>query len=124
MFDFLKYRYACLVFFLVILSATVGGYWYNIQKRGYGFHYSVDFTGGTSALFKLKNYSQAMIEYNEYLRILERGYRIRAVHVESDAVSVDTQEDLEFVREKRKQLRCNYRNKCHPDSSTSRLVLP
>ena len=56
MFDFLKYRYACLVFFLVILSATVGGYWYNIQKRGYGFHYSVDFTGGTSALFKLKNY--------------------------------------------------------------------
>jgi len=40
------------------------------------------------------------IEYNEYLRILERGYRIRAVHVESDAVSVDTQEDLEFVREK------------------------
>ena len=40
------------------------------------------------------------IEYNEYLRILERGHRIRAVHVESDAVSVDTLNDLEFVREK------------------------
>jgi len=40
------------------------------------------------------------IEYNEYLRILERGHRIRAVHVESDAVSVDTLKDLEFVREK------------------------
>lgn len=40
------------------------------------------------------------IEYNEYLRILEKGYRIHAVRVESDAVSVDTQDDLEYVREK------------------------
>ena len=40
------------------------------------------------------------IEYHEHLRILEKGYRIRAVEVESDAVSVDTQEDLQFVREK------------------------
>jgi len=39
------------------------------------------------------------IELNEYLRILERGHRIRAVRVESDAVSVDTEEDLIFVRE-------------------------
>jgi 3-deoxy-manno-octulosonate cytidylyltransferase (CMP-KDO synthetase) len=39
------------------------------------------------------------IEYNEYLRILEHGYRIRAVHVESDAVSVDTLDDLEYVKE-------------------------
>jgi len=38
------------------------------------------------------------IEFNEYLRILEKGYKIKAVHVESDAVSVDTQEDLEFVK--------------------------
>ena len=42
------------------------------------------------------------IEYNEYLRILEYGHKIRAVHVESDAVSVDTIDDLEFVREKMK----------------------
>jgi 3-deoxy-manno-octulosonate cytidylyltransferase (CMP-KDO synthetase) len=40
------------------------------------------------------------IEFNEYLRILERGHKIRAVIVESDAVSVDTAEDLEFVRGK------------------------
>jgi len=40
------------------------------------------------------------IEFNEYLRILEKGYKIRAVRVESDAVSVDTEKDLEFVREK------------------------
>ncbi len=40
------------------------------------------------------------IEFNEYLRILEKGHKIRAVHVDSDAVSVDTLDDLEFVREK------------------------
>lgn len=39
-----------------------------------------------------------MIEYNEYLRILERGERISAVYVESDAISVDTPKDLEWVR--------------------------
>jgi 3-deoxy-manno-octulosonate cytidylyltransferase (CMP-KDO synthetase) len=39
------------------------------------------------------------IEFNEYLRILENGERIRAVFVESDAVSVDTPEDLQYVRE-------------------------
>jgi len=38
------------------------------------------------------------IEYNEYLRILERGHRIRAVQVNSEAVSVDTPEDLALVR--------------------------
>ena len=40
------------------------------------------------------------IEFNEYLRILEKGYKIKAVHVESDAVSVDTDIDLEYVRGK------------------------
>jgi 3-deoxy-manno-octulosonate cytidylyltransferase (CMP-KDO synthetase) len=40
------------------------------------------------------------IEFNEYLRILEKGYQIRAVEVESDAVSVDTPFDLEYVRGK------------------------
>ena len=38
------------------------------------------------------------IEFNEYLRILEHGERLRAVLVDSDAVSVDTYEDLEYVR--------------------------
>ena len=40
------------------------------------------------------------IEYNEYLRILEKGFKIKAVRVESSAVSVDTMEDLEYVRSK------------------------
>lgn len=38
------------------------------------------------------------IEFNEYLRILEKGYKILAIQVESDAISVDTPEDLEYVR--------------------------
>ncbi|MED6327901.1 MAG: 3-deoxy-manno-octulosonate cytidylyltransferase [Actinomycetota bacterium] len=38
------------------------------------------------------------VEYHEHLRILERGHAIRAVYVESSAVSVDTPEDLEYVR--------------------------
>ncbi len=40
------------------------------------------------------------VEYNEYLRILENGYKIQGVMVNSDAISVDTQEDLKIVREK------------------------
>ena len=38
------------------------------------------------------------IEYNEYLRVLENGYKIQGVLVDSDAVSVDTYEDLKYVR--------------------------
>ena len=37
------------------------------------------------------------IEFNEYVRVLEKGYKIRAIEVESSAVSVDTEEDLEVV---------------------------
>ena len=40
------------------------------------------------------------IEYHEHLRILEKGYPIRAVEVASSVVSVDSLEDLRFVREK------------------------
>lgn len=40
------------------------------------------------------------IEYNEYLRILENGYKIQGVKVDSDSVSVDTEDDLKFVRNK------------------------
>ncbi|MBN2735033.1 MAG: 3-deoxy-manno-octulosonate cytidylyltransferase [Methanomicrobiaceae archaeon] len=38
------------------------------------------------------------IEYNEYLRVLEHGEKIRAVYVEDAKISVDTPEDLEEVR--------------------------
>jgi len=38
------------------------------------------------------------IEFNEYLRILEKGEIFKAVKVDSAALSVDTQDDLEEVR--------------------------
>ena len=39
---------------------------------------------------KWKSTELEKIEFNEYLRILEKGYKIQAVRVQSDAVSVDT----------------------------------
>jgi len=38
------------------------------------------------------------IEDHEHLRLVEHGYRIRASIVDSDSISVDTPEDLEYVR--------------------------
>ena len=38
------------------------------------------------------------IEYNEYLRILEHGEKLRAVRIERAKISVDTFEDLEMIR--------------------------
>jgi len=40
------------------------------------------------------------IEFNEFLRGLEKVRPITAVEVENDAVSVDTEDDLVYVREK------------------------
>jgi 3-deoxy-manno-octulosonate cytidylyltransferase (CMP-KDO synthetase) len=39
------------------------------------------------------------IEYNEYLRVLEHGVKMRAVKVDGAIISVDTPEDLEEVRQ-------------------------
>lgn len=39
-----------------------------------------------------------LIEYNEYLRVIEHGVKIRAVKIEDAKISVDTAEDLEDVR--------------------------
>jgi len=41
-----------------------------------------------------------LIEGNEYLRILEKGYSISVTEVTSSAISVDTAEDLSIVHNK------------------------
>ncbi|MBU0591896.1 MAG: 3-deoxy-manno-octulosonate cytidylyltransferase [archaeon] len=51
---------------------------------------------------RMKRTPLEQIEYNEYLRILENGYKIQAALVDSDAISVDTKGDLELVRKKMK----------------------
>ena len=38
------------------------------------------------------------IEYNEYLRILENGFKIKTFQVKSESISVDTPADLDYVR--------------------------
>ncbi|MEN6488499.1 MAG: 3-deoxy-manno-octulosonate cytidylyltransferase [Smithella sp.] len=50
------------------------------------------------------------IEFNEYLRILEHGVKIRAVMVDDAKVSVDNHDDLEVVRALMKQdkIKCRY----------------
>lgn len=50
--DFLKYRLHCALFSAALIAAFVGTYIYRVQQRGSAFSYSVDFTGGTQALFK------------------------------------------------------------------------
>ncbi|MBF0301144.1 MAG: 3-deoxy-manno-octulosonate cytidylyltransferase [Oligoflexia bacterium] len=39
------------------------------------------------------------IEYNEYLRVLEHGYKMRGVVIEDAKISVDTEDDLMVIRE-------------------------
>jgi 3-deoxy-manno-octulosonate cytidylyltransferase (CMP-KDO synthetase) len=57
---------------------------------------------GRSFLFQYASWSPTpleKIEYNEYLRILEHGEKIRAVKIEGAKISVDTVEDLKTIRE-------------------------
>ena len=39
-----------------------------------------------------------VIEYNEYLRVLEHGIKMRAVKINEAKISVDTPEDLEIIK--------------------------
>ena len=52
------------------------------------------------------------IEDHEHLRIIEHGYTIKAVQVDSTAISVDTSDDLSYVREamSKDQLFQQYKN--------------
>jgi len=52
-------------------------------------------------LFEYSSWSQTpleKIEFNEYLRVLEHGYKIKAVPVENAHISVDTTQDLKLVK--------------------------
>lgn len=49
------------------------------------------------------------VEFNEYLRVLEHGVKIRAVRIENAKISVDTHEDLEEIRKLMKKDDLKYR---------------
>lgn len=52
MVQFLKYRFASLVFSTLLLSAFVATAIYNYKNFGQVFSYSIDFTGGTQTLLR------------------------------------------------------------------------
>ncbi len=52
MINFVKYRWASVLFSFAILTSFIGMYVYRLQTRGYAFAYSVDFTGGAQVLLK------------------------------------------------------------------------
>jgi preprotein translocase subunit SecF len=52
MVNYLKYRYYCAAFFGLLVVAGFGGYFYNLNKYGSAYNFSVDFTGGTQMLVK------------------------------------------------------------------------
>lgn len=52
MVNYLKYRYVCTAFFMLLIVAGIGSYFYNVSKYGTAFNFSVDFTGGTQVLLK------------------------------------------------------------------------
>lgn len=52
MINFLKYRLVCFIFSLFIFAGFISLYSYRVATRGYGFSYSVDFTGGTQILLR------------------------------------------------------------------------
>lgn len=54
------------------------------------------------AYSKMEKTPLEKIEDHEHLRLIENGYRIKAVQVEAECISVDTYDDLEFVRDKMK----------------------
>ncbi len=52
MIDFLKYRIACAIYSVCLITAFIGAYVYKTNTRGEAFTYSIDFTGGTQVLLK------------------------------------------------------------------------
>lgn len=69
MIDFLKARWVCAVFSIVILSSFIAGFIYKKAVKGSAFEYNIDFTGGTQALFKFEKPMSIL----NLRKILEKG---------------------------------------------------
>ncbi len=66
MIDFLKARWVCAGFSIFIFAAFITGFIYKRVTKGSAFEYSIDFTGGTQALFKFAK-PMSTIQLNEIL---------------------------------------------------------
>lgn len=69
MINFLKYRWICAFFSIILFGVLGGAYVYKWMTRGYTFVYSVDFTGGTQVLFSFKN----AVNGEKVLSLLEKA---------------------------------------------------
>lgn len=69
MIDFLKARWVCAGISLLIFVAFIGKFFYNRATRGSAFDYSIEFTGGTQALFKFEKPMSA----KKLIEILEKA---------------------------------------------------
>lgn len=54
MIDFLKYRVVTALISATIILGSIGVYLYKEKTRGYGFEYSIDFTGGTQVQLRFE----------------------------------------------------------------------
>lgn len=55
MIDFLKYKYVCLSFSILLLLSGLGTYVYRVNKGLPGFNYHIDFVGGTELHVKFND---------------------------------------------------------------------
>lgn len=54
MINFLKARYICAIYSLVLISSFIGLFFYKRFTTGQAFTYNLEFTGGTQALYKFE----------------------------------------------------------------------
>lgn len=96
MFDFLKYRYLCGIFSLIIFGVFIGKYVINKQQRGSAFTYNVEFVGGTQIHFKFENpvgsnQIKEILEAAGWPGVVTREFSEQEVVVRVKDVSTDAQ---------------------------------
>lgn len=72
--------------------------YHKVESRLKAYHILTFKKSFLQVYSKLKKANLENIEGHEHLRILEHGYKIKAARVKSTAISVDTPDDLAYVR--------------------------
>ena len=106
MIDFIKYRWACAVFTIVLFAASIGAYFYKVNTRGYAFTYSVDFTGGAQALLRFSEPVSSIklreiLEHNGWANPVTREFSANEVLVRvkiDDKIATDAKDVGEKMR--------------------------
>lgn len=103
--DFLRLRSVCTVFSLALIASFAGMFFYQRAKHGEAFSYSIDFTGGTQALYKFAK-PVSTIEIKDILEkagfpnVIARDFSADEVLVRVKEFSDDAKGLAESMREK------------------------